>query len=104
VNPIPMTTAQYFTVSDPRFKAMVDDWLEAGVVKKWEGPVGTLTLPAPALQGPPGLRSFQLLPPDSPTRCVAQRLHFRAPSILTLNLVPILDPLLPVPMWLCNVQ
>ena len=36
------TAAQFFTVSDPRFQALVDEWLEAGVVRRWEGPVGTL--------------------------------------------------------------
>ena len=27
--------AQYFTARDPRFRALVEDWLEAGVIREW---------------------------------------------------------------------
>lgn len=34
--------AQYFTVSDPKFRKFVDRWLKEGAVKEWKGVVGTL--------------------------------------------------------------
>eukprot|EP00955_Chlamydomonas_euryale_P110537 366005-Chlamydomonas_euryale.AAC.2 len=34
--------AAYFTVSDPEFRSMVDEWVAAGVVASWDGPVGML--------------------------------------------------------------
>ncbi|KAG0619133.1 hypothetical protein M758_4G119800 [Ceratodon purpureus] len=34
--------AQYFTVSDPKFRKLVDRWLNEGAVKEWKGVVGTL--------------------------------------------------------------
>ena len=33
---------QYFTVKDPSIQAMVDRWLEAGIVADWTGCFGTL--------------------------------------------------------------
>ncbi|KIY94403.1 hypothetical protein MNEG_13559 [Monoraphidium neglectum] len=52
--------AQYFTATDPRFKAMVDEWVAAGAVREWRGPVGTLQ------DG-----CFEALPADGPTRYIA---------------------------------
>lgn len=34
--------AQYFTVRDPGFRSVVDDWLAAGAVALWQGPIGYL--------------------------------------------------------------
>ena len=34
--------AQFFTVSDPRFSELVDDWLEKGLVRQWQGIIGEL--------------------------------------------------------------
>lgn len=34
--------AQYFTVTDPRFQKYVNQWIAEGVVKEWNGVVGTL--------------------------------------------------------------
>lgn len=34
--------AQYFTATDPRFQKLVDQWRAEGVVKEWNGVVGTL--------------------------------------------------------------
>ncbi|OVA05315.1 hypothetical protein BVC80_441g62 [Macleaya cordata] len=34
--------AQYFTVSDSRFAELVDGWLDKGLVRQWEGPIGDL--------------------------------------------------------------
>lgn len=34
--------AQFFTVSDPRFYELVDDWLEKGLVRQWQGIIGEL--------------------------------------------------------------
>ncbi|KAF5828131.1 hypothetical protein DUNSADRAFT_18171 [Dunaliella salina] len=56
--------AQFFTVSDPRFRALVDTWLVDGVVKPWEGPVGFL--------GSGGqFKSLKEVSPNSPTPYVA---------------------------------
>ncbi|GLC50732.1 hypothetical protein PLESTB_000425900 [Pleodorina starrii] len=54
--------AQFFTVTDPVFQSVVDEWLAAGLVQRWEGPVGTLSAPTGA---------FARLP-DRPTRYVAR--------------------------------
>jgi predicted NAD/FAD-dependent oxidoreductase len=35
--------AQCFTATDPAFRQQVQAWLEAGVVRQWRGPVGTLS-------------------------------------------------------------
>jgi photolyase PhrII len=32
--------AQYFTVSDPRFRRLVDSWVFDGLVSRWEGKIG----------------------------------------------------------------
>ncbi|KAJ9527524.1 hypothetical protein QJQ45_025751 [Haematococcus lacustris] len=43
--------AQFFTATDPRFKALVASWEDAGIVHPWLGPLGTLTAspqPTPA--------------------------------------------------------
>lgn len=34
--------AQYFTVSDPKFRKLVDKWVMEGAVKEWKGVLGTL--------------------------------------------------------------
>uniref|UniRef100_A0A2P2JQ75 Amine oxidase domain-containing protein n=2 Tax=Rhizophora mucronata TaxID=61149 RepID=A0A2P2JQ75_RHIMU len=34
--------AQFFTVSDPRFAGLVDDWLEKGLIRRWLGAIGDL--------------------------------------------------------------
>lgn len=34
--------AQYFTVTDPRFQKLVDQWVAEGAVKMWNGSLGTL--------------------------------------------------------------
>ncbi|CAM8932070.1 unnamed protein product [Rhodiola kirilowii] len=34
--------AQFFTVSDPRFAQLVNDWLDKGFVREWEGTVGKI--------------------------------------------------------------
>lgn len=34
--------AQYFTVSDPKFRKLVDRWIDEGAVKEWKGVVGKL--------------------------------------------------------------
>lgn len=34
--------AQYFTARDPRFHLQIDEWIAAGVVAPWTGPVGVL--------------------------------------------------------------
>lgn len=34
--------AQYFTVSDPKFRKLVDKWVTDGAVKEWKGVLGTL--------------------------------------------------------------
>ncbi|GBG78294.1 hypothetical protein CBR_g26324 [Chara braunii] len=36
--------AQFFTVSEPRFQRLVDDWLKRGIVREWEGVVGKITV------------------------------------------------------------
>eukprot|EP00198_Chlamydomonas_reinhardtii_P003837 XP_001693173.1 predicted protein [Chlamydomonas reinhardtii] len=48
-------------VADPSFQSVVDDWLATGLVRVWEGPVGTLRA---------GAGAFARLPP-SPPRYVA---------------------------------
>ncbi|GIL48091.1 hypothetical protein Vafri_4787 [Volvox africanus] len=53
--------AQFFTVTDPLFQDIVDEWLEEGVVRVWDGPVGKLRADSGA---------FYPLPP-SPPRYVA---------------------------------
>ena len=70
--------AQFFTASDPRFQALVDEWLEAGVIKSWAGnAIGTLRLDPPtsepgatASQRPAETR-FEPLPESAGTRYVA---------------------------------
>ncbi|CAK7341009.1 unnamed protein product [Dovyalis caffra] len=34
--------AQFFTVSDPRFSELVDDWVEKGLVRLWQDTIGEL--------------------------------------------------------------
>ncbi|OAY44264.1 renalase isoform X1 [Manihot esculenta] len=34
--------AQFFTVSDPRFAELVDNWLENGLIRQWQGTIGEL--------------------------------------------------------------
>lgn len=34
--------AQYFTVREPRFQRLVDDWVTSGIVAKWSGTVVTI--------------------------------------------------------------
>ncbi|GIL96698.1 hypothetical protein Vretimale_2464, partial [Volvox reticuliferus] len=34
--------AQFFTVTDPLFQGVVDEWLKEGLVRVWDGPVGKL--------------------------------------------------------------
>ena len=34
--------AQYFTATDPSFKKLVNQWLDEGAVREWNGVVGTL--------------------------------------------------------------
>lgn len=48
--------------SPPRFRALVDEWLAAGAVREWRGPVGTLRA---------GDGSFEPLPAGGPPRYVA---------------------------------
>ncbi|GAV74196.1 LOW QUALITY PROTEIN: NAD_binding_8 domain-containing protein, partial [Cephalotus follicularis] len=35
-------SAQFFTVSNPEFAKMVNDWLEEGLVRQWQGTIGEL--------------------------------------------------------------
>ncbi|KAK1288862.1 hypothetical protein QJS10_CPB19g01151 [Acorus calamus] len=45
IDPQPLVfdhAAQFFTVSDARFRELVDSWLEKGVVREWEGLIGEL--------------------------------------------------------------
>lgn len=35
--------AQCFTVTDPRFKELVDEWVQEGLTQRWQGVVGTLS-------------------------------------------------------------
>ncbi|KAI8462978.1 MAG: hypothetical protein J3K34DRAFT_527354 [Monoraphidium minutum] len=57
--------AQFFTATDPRFQALVDKWLAAGVVREWAGPVGTWRA------GAAGAAGFEPLPEGGPRRYVA---------------------------------
>ncbi|CAN4111305.1 unnamed protein product [Withania somnifera] len=34
--------AQFFTVTDPKFAELVDDWLKRGLVREWQGTIGEL--------------------------------------------------------------
>ena len=34
--------AQCFSATDPRFRAIVEGWVKAGVAQKWQGIVGTV--------------------------------------------------------------
>lgn len=34
--------AQFFTVSDQHFSKFVDEWLEKGLVRQWQGTIGEL--------------------------------------------------------------
>ncbi|KAI5060223.1 hypothetical protein GOP47_0025135 [Adiantum capillus-veneris] len=36
--------AQYFTATDPKFKKLVNQWMEEGAVREWKGVVGTLEM------------------------------------------------------------
>eukprot|EP00798_Chlamydomonas_sp_ICE-L_P002716 gene2716-12589_t len=54
--------AQFFTATDPSFKKLVLEWEKEGLVKAWEGPVGTLD----AEDG-----VFSSMPDDAPTRWVS---------------------------------
>ena len=36
--------AQFFTVSDPRFAEFVQDWMEQGLVREWQGTIGELEM------------------------------------------------------------
>ncbi|KAG2436952.1 hypothetical protein HXX76_006468 [Chlamydomonas incerta] len=58
--------AQFFTVTDPSFQSVVDDWLATGLVRVWDGPVGTLRAGGAGA----GAGAFARLPP-SPPRYVA---------------------------------
>lgn len=58
--------AQFFTATDPRFAALVQEWLAAGAVKEWAGPVGRLDASR-------GGGAFAPLPAGSPARYVATR-------------------------------
>ncbi|KAJ4832621.1 hypothetical protein Tsubulata_001349 [Turnera subulata] len=59
--------AQFFTVSDPQFGALVDGWLERGLIREWQGIIGELEVGgkfAPFPSSPPryvavnGMRPF----------------------------------------------
>ncbi|KAG2425864.1 hypothetical protein HYH02_014928 [Chlamydomonas schloesseri] len=54
--------AQFFTVTDPSFQSVVDDWLATGLVRVWDGPVGTLRAGGSA----GGAGAFAALPPRPP--------------------------------------
>lgn len=34
--------AQFFTVTNPKFAELVDDWLNRGLVREWQGRIGEL--------------------------------------------------------------
>nr|XP_016462070.1 PREDICTED: uncharacterized protein LOC107785311 [Nicotiana tabacum] len=36
--------AQFFTVTNPKFVELVDDWLKRGLVREWQGTIGELEL------------------------------------------------------------
>ncbi|KXZ45236.1 hypothetical protein GPECTOR_57g526 [Gonium pectorale] len=64
--------AQFFTVTDPRFQAVVDRWLAAGLVRTWDGPVGTLRVGGDGGGGGGRGGKFAPLPP-APARYVGSR-------------------------------
>lgn len=66
--------AQFFTVSDPRFAALVRGWSEKGLVRQWLGNVGELEAGG----------HFVPLPSSSPPRYVAANgMRLLADSILS---------------------
>ncbi|KAH9322680.1 hypothetical protein KI387_017319, partial [Taxus chinensis] len=48
--------AQFFTVSDPKFKKFVDGWISKGVVKEWKGQVCKLNPGGQSIPLPPAVR------------------------------------------------
>lgn len=36
--------AQFFTVSNPRFSELVDNWLDKGLIRQWQGTIGELEI------------------------------------------------------------
>lgn len=77
IDPQPLTfdhAAQFFTVSDPRFAALVRGWSEKGLVRQWLGNVGELEAGG----------HFVPLPSSSPPRYVAANgMRLLADSILS---------------------
>lgn len=71
--------AQFFTVSDPRFQTIVDEWIADDLVREWKGVIGEL--------GEPGI--FTPFPSSSPTRYIgANGMRPLADSLLSQVLNP----------------
>ncbi|MEO1698916.1 MAG: FAD-dependent oxidoreductase [Planctomycetota bacterium] len=72
--------AQYFTARDPRFRAEVDAWLEAGHVARWEGRLGAIDAPGePTPKADDGTERFVGVPGmNQMARAMSEGLDVRA--------------------------
>ena len=83
--------AQFFTVGDPRFAQLVDEWLEKGLIRQWQGMIGELEVgghfdPLPSL--PPryiGVNGMRPLADSILSQVI--NLHFVFPILLVLETV-----------------
>ncbi|XP_020520240.1 uncharacterized protein LOC18429487 isoform X2 [Amborella trichopoda] len=75
--------AQFFTVSDPRFKELVDDWIGKGLVREWNGLIGTLEAGG----------HFDPIPSSPPRYIASNGMRRLADSILSeRHMINVLNP------------
>ncbi|PIA45227.1 hypothetical protein AQUCO_01700633v1 [Aquilegia coerulea] len=86
IDPQPLVfdhAAQYFTVSDSRFAELVDEWMEKGLVREWQGVIGELEAGG----------CFLPVPPSSPRYIGTNGMRPLADSILSqTHMVNIVRP------------